>query len=109
MDAYSVPYPPNCLVTGMSRNPYRGSLKRKYQLTRELKFANRYIDDNPSLNNIKLSYLFDIICARELGFKDSTVPIVSALYSYFLYIVEKKLFAKFYDKRNNVSLPGVIF
>ena len=70
----------------------------------------RYIDDVLSLKNTKVAEYLEFIHPRELEIKETTETAASSTYlDCYLYIDNRKLATRLYDKRDDFNFPIVNF
>ena len=82
----------------------------KKHLAQQFNFTYRYIDDVLSLKNTKLAEYLEFIYPRELEIKETTETAASSSYfDCYLYIDNRKLTTRLYDKRDDFNFPIVNF
>ena len=86
------------------------SLKVRYLPVFVSRFTYRYIDDVLSLKNTKFAEYLEFIYPCELKIKETTETAASSSYlDCYLYIDNRKLTTRLYDKRDDFNFPIVNF
>ena len=103
-------YLPTCFYTRMRQSFYKVSSKQARNTSHTNSVTYRYIDNVLSLKTTKFAEYLEFIYPREFEIKETTETTASSSYlDCYLYIDNRKLTTRLYDKQDDFNFPTVNF